>query len=103
MPPTASLSSDELRALDAYRRASNYLSVGQIYRLDNPPLRRPLALAHVKPRLLGHWGTTPVPGFGARAAYAKQAIRDKLIEHKAYIREHGDDLPEIRGWRWSGA
>jgi xylulose-5-phosphate/fructose-6-phosphate phosphoketolase len=45
--------------LDAYWRAANYLSVGQIYLLDNPLLREPLTLAHVKPRLLGHWGTTP--------------------------------------------
>jgi xylulose-5-phosphate/fructose-6-phosphate phosphoketolase len=43
-----------------------------------------------------------VPGLAARAAYAKQAIRDKLIEHAEYIREHGDDLPEIRGWKWGG-
>ena len=53
------LTSDELTLLDAYWRAANYLSVGQIYLLDNPLLRRPLAREHVKPRLLGHWGTTP--------------------------------------------
>jgi xylulose-5-phosphate/fructose-6-phosphate phosphoketolase len=53
------LSDDELRKLDAYWRAANYLSVGQIYLLANPLLREPLTLAHVKPRLLGHWGTTP--------------------------------------------
>ena len=41
-----------------------------------------------------------VPQLGARAAYAKQAIRDKLIEHKQYIARHGDDMPEITGWRW---
>ena len=41
-----------------------------------------------------------VPKLGARAAYAKQALRDKLIEHKQYIREHGDDMPEVSGWRW---
>ncbi len=56
-------SSDELRKIDAYWRAANYLSVGQIYLLDNPLLREPLALAHVKPRLLGHWGTTPGQNF----------------------------------------
>jgi xylulose-5-phosphate/fructose-6-phosphate phosphoketolase len=49
----------ELQKLDALWRASNYLSVGQIYLLDNPLLRKPLERAHVKPRLLGHWGTTP--------------------------------------------
>ncbi|MDQ6808864.1 MAG: phosphoketolase family protein [Verrucomicrobiota bacterium] len=48
-----------LRKMDAYWRAANYLSVGQIYLYDNPLLRKPLTLAHVKPRLLGHWGTTP--------------------------------------------
>ena len=41
-----------------------------------------------------------VPGLSRRAAYAKQAIRDKLIEHKEYIREYGDDLPEIKDWTW---
>ena len=44
-----------------------------------------------------------VPQLGARAAYAKQAIRDKLIEHKQYIAQHGDDMPEISGWRWGQA
>ena len=55
----APLSPDELRKLDAYWRASNYLSVGQIYLLDNPLLREPLKREHIKPRLLGHWGTSP--------------------------------------------
>ncbi len=50
---------DELALIDAYWRAANYLSVGQIYLLDNPLLRQPLEAEHVKPRLLGHWGTTP--------------------------------------------
>src|SRR3569833_4237811 len=53
------LSADQLERIDAYWRAANYLSVGQIYLLDNPLLREPLSIAHVKPRLLGHWGTTP--------------------------------------------
>jgi len=53
------LSDDDLRRLHAYWRAANYLSVGQIYLLDNPLLREPLQPEHVKPRLLGHWGTTP--------------------------------------------
>src|SRR5262245_15657457 len=55
----AALSADELRKMDAYWRASNYLSVGQIYLLDNPLLREPLKREHIKPRLLGHWGTSP--------------------------------------------
>ncbi len=53
------LSNDELRLMNAWWRAANYLSVGQIYLLDNPLLREPLKLEHTKPRLLGHWGTTP--------------------------------------------
>src|SRR5450759_2288696 len=53
------LSAEELRLIDAYWRAANYLSVGQIYLLDNALLRRPLEAGDVKPRLLGHWGTTP--------------------------------------------
>ena len=53
------LAPELLRKMDAYWRAANYLSVGQIYLLDNPLLKRPLTLAHIKPRLVGHWGTTP--------------------------------------------
>src|SRR6266542_3360486 len=53
------LSPDLLRKIDGWWRAANYLSVGQIYLYDNPLLKKPLKLAHIKPRLLGHWGTTP--------------------------------------------
>src|SRR5438034_5268229 len=53
------LSPEELRKMNAYWRAANYLSVGQVYLLANPLLREPLKIEHVKPRLLGHWGTTP--------------------------------------------
>lgn len=49
----------QLLLIDAYWRAANYLSVGQIYLLYNPLLRKSLSIEHVKPRLLGHWGTTP--------------------------------------------
>lgn len=56
---TAPLSSEDARKIHAYWRAANYLSVGQIYLLDNPLLREPLTVDHIKPRLLGHWGTTP--------------------------------------------
>jgi xylulose-5-phosphate/fructose-6-phosphate phosphoketolase len=56
---TVRLTEDELRGMDAYWRAANYLSVGQIYLLENPLLREPLRPEHVKPRLLGHWGTSP--------------------------------------------
>src|SRR5438093_4441127 len=55
----ATLTAEELRKMDAYWRAANYLAVGQIYLYDNPLLREPLKREHIKPRLLGHWGTTP--------------------------------------------
>ncbi|MBC7631455.1 phosphoketolase, partial [Aeromicrobium sp.] len=57
--PDRTLGRHELELIDAYWRAANYLSVGQIYLMDNPLLREPLLAEHVKPRLLGHWGTTP--------------------------------------------
>ncbi len=60
---TEPLSPEKLRKIDAYWRAANYLSVGQIYLLDNPLMKEPLQLKHVKARLLGHWGTTPGQNF----------------------------------------
>ena len=57
------ISTDLLQKMDAYWRAANYLSVGQIYLCDNPLLREPLKLSHIKPMLLGHWGTTPGQNF----------------------------------------
>src|SRR3954469_12950508 len=57
--PEGTLSEQLLQHMDAYWRAANYLSVGQIYLYDNPLLKQPLTLEHIKPRLLGHWGTTP--------------------------------------------
>ncbi|MGC8635309.1 MAG: phosphoketolase family protein [Candidatus Limnocylindrales bacterium] len=68
------LSDEELRLIDAYWRAANYLSVGQIYLLDNPLLHEPLRPEHVKPRLLGHWGTTP--GLNLLYAHLNRAIRN---------------------------
>jgi len=53
------LSRDLIARMNAWWRAANYLSVGQVYLLDNPLLREPLRMDHVKPRLLGHWGTVP--------------------------------------------
>ncbi|WP_327173927.1 phosphoketolase family protein [Streptomyces sp. NBC_01335] len=58
-PSTTALSDDELAALDAHWRAANYLAAGQIYLMANPLLEQPLAREHIKPRLLGHWGTSP--------------------------------------------
>jgi xylulose-5-phosphate/fructose-6-phosphate phosphoketolase len=66
---------DELSKLDAYWRAANYLTVGQIYLLDNPLLREPLRLEHVKPRLLGHWGTSP--GLNFIYAHLNRVIRSR--------------------------
>jgi xylulose-5-phosphate/fructose-6-phosphate phosphoketolase len=71
------LSDDELELLDTWWRAANYLSVGQIYLLDNPLLREPLRPEHVKPRLLGHWGTTP--GLNFVYAHMNRAIRARGI------------------------
>jgi xylulose-5-phosphate/fructose-6-phosphate phosphoketolase len=67
------LAPEELDLIDAYWRAANYLSVGQIYLLDNPLLRGPLRPEHVKPRLLGHWGTTP--GLNLIYAHLNRIIR----------------------------
>ena len=60
---TAVLDEDMARKIDAYWRAANYLSVGQIYLCDNPLLKEPLAAEHIKRMLLGHWGTTPGQNF----------------------------------------
>ena len=71
------MSDNELRLIDAYWRAANYLSVGQIYLLNNPLLREPLAVEHVKPRLLGHWGTTP--GLNLLYAHMNRVIRERDV------------------------
>lgn len=69
------LTRDELELIDSYWRAANYLSVGQIYLMDNPLLRQPLLPEHVKPRLLGHWGTTP--GLNLLYAHMNRVIRQR--------------------------
>jgi len=68
----------ELELMNAYWRAANYLSVGQIYLLDNPLLREPLRLEHVKPRLLGHWGTTP--GLNFVYVHANRVIKARDLD-----------------------
>ncbi|HET7465328.1 MAG TPA: phosphoketolase family protein [Candidatus Dormibacteraeota bacterium] len=72
------LTQDELRLIDAYWRTANYLSAGQIYLLDNPLLARPLKLEDVKPRLLGHWGTTP--GLNLIYAHANRVIKQRDLD-----------------------
>ncbi len=67
------LDAEELRKIDAYWRAANYLSVGQIYLMENPLLREPLRKEQIKPRLLGHWGTTP--GLNFIYAHMNRAIK----------------------------
>src|SRR6202163_1393474 len=77
-PSQEPLSPEELVALDAYWRAANYLSVGQIYLLANPLLREPLRFEHVKPRLLGHWGTTP--GLNFIYAHVNRLIKERDLD-----------------------
>ena len=69
------LSEEQLAQVDAYWRAANYLSVGQIYLYDNPLLKEPLSYDHIKPRLLGHWGTTP--GLNFIYAHLNRIIRER--------------------------
>src|SRR5690242_21928292 len=71
MPHT--LAAEELALLDAWWRAANYLTVGQIYLQANPLLREPLRVEHIKPRLLGHWGTSP--GLSLLYAHLNRVIR----------------------------
>lgn len=75
--PDAGTRGDDLLSIDAWWRAANYLSVGQIYLLDNPLLRRPLAATDIKPRLLGHWGTTP--GLNLLWAHLNRLIRQRDV------------------------
>ncbi|MGZ5410231.1 MAG: phosphoketolase family protein, partial [Aeromicrobium sp.] len=73
-----SVGPQELELIDAYWRAANYLSVGQIYLMDNPLLREPLVIEHVKPRLLGHWGTTP--GLNLLYAHMNRVIKERDLD-----------------------
>src|SRR3954462_8490500 len=89
---TGGLTDTELRAIDAYWRAANYLSVGQVYLLDNPLLREPLLPEHVKPRLLGHFGT--VPGLNLIYAHMNRAIRARALD-AIYIAGPGHGGPAM--------
>jgi xylulose-5-phosphate/fructose-6-phosphate phosphoketolase len=82
----------EFQRIDAWWRAANYLSVGQIYLLDNPLLREPLKPEHVKPRLLGHWGTTP--GLNLLYAHLNRCIRERDLD-MLYITGPGHGGPGL--------
>src|SRR5262245_53366998 len=91
------LSETELERLDALWRASNYLALGQIYLLDNPLLRKPLAREHVKPRLLGHWGTTP--GLNFLYTHLNRIIKARDTD-MMYVIGPGHGGPEMVAKPW---
>ena len=102
-PPTGAptgaspLSDDELAKIDAWWRAANYISVGQIYLLANPLLREALTHEHVKPRLLGHWGTTP--GINFLYAHLNRIIRQRDIDMVYVIGPgHGGPAAVANAW-----
>src|SRR6202162_4995609 len=96
-PSENPLSADELRKINAYWHAANYLSVGQIYLYDNPLLTQPLRLEHVKPRLLGHWGTTP--GLNFIYAHCNRVI-NKYDLNMIYICGPGHGGPGMVANTW---
>ncbi len=99
MPSISSkpLSEQQLSAINAYWRAANYLSVGQIYLLDNPLLQNPLEREHVKPRLLGHWGTTP--GLNFIYAHCNRVIKKNDLD-MIYIAGPGHGGPGMVANSW---
>jgi len=94
---TNRLTDDEIARIDAWWRAANYLSVGQIYLMDNPLLREPLRPEHVKPRLLGHWGTTP--GLNFVYAHLNRCIMARDLD-MIYVMGpgHGGPGPVAAAW-----
>src|SRR6185369_4310178 len=86
-----------LRKMDAWWRAANYLSVGQTYLYDNPLLRQPLRKEHVKPRLVGHWGTTP--GLNFIYVHLNRVIREREL-NMIYIIGPGHGGPGIVANTW---
>src|SRR5438874_11631487 len=90
------LSAEELHKMDAYWRALNYLAVGQIYLLDNPLLKEPLKREHIKPRLLGHWGTSP--GLNMLCIHLNRVFkRDYLSKIYGIGPGHGGPAPVAPG------
>jgi xylulose-5-phosphate/fructose-6-phosphate phosphoketolase len=94
---TEPLPTEDLRLIDAYWRAANYLAVGQVYLLDNPLLREPLRPEHVKPRLLGHFGT--VPGLNLIYVHLNRAIRERDLD-AIYIAGPGHGGPAVVANAW---
>ena len=94
---TTAITDAEVQAIDAWWRAANYLSVGQIYLLDNPLLREPLRPEHVKPRLLGHWGTTP--GLNFVYAHMNRAIRERDLD-AIFVTGPGHGGPAVVASTW---
>jgi xylulose-5-phosphate/fructose-6-phosphate phosphoketolase len=92
MPDQGPLSPDLLQRMDAWWRAANYLSVGQIYLYDNPLLNKPLTIEHIKPRLLGHWGTTP--GLNFLWVHLNRVIRERDLD-MFYVTGPGHGGPGI--------
>ena len=90
--PTDTLSPELLHKINAYWRAANYLSVGQIYLYDNPLLRKPLTKEHIKLRLLGHWGTTP--GLNFIYVYLNRLIKKHNLD-MIYITGRGHGGPGL--------
>src|SRR3954465_9488752 len=90
--PAGPLSAEELRKMHAYWRAANSLSVGQIYLMDNPLLKEPLQLKHIKPCLLGHWGTTP--GLHFLYAHLNRVIKEYDLD-MIYVTGPGHGGPGV--------
>src|ERR1044072_7392585 len=93
----APLGAEELRLIDAWWRAANYLSVGQIYLLANPLLKEPLRIEHVKPRLLGHWG--PTPGLNLGYAHPHPGTRARGLD-MLYVTGPGHGGPGLVANTW---
>src|SRR4051794_1469418 len=96
-PLEGPLDSEQLRRIDAWWRAANYPSVGQIYLMSNALLREPIAVEHVKPRLLGHWGTTP--GLNFVYAHLNRAIMARDLE-MMYVIGPGHGGPGLGASAW---
>src|ERR1700745_3595822 len=91
------LTPEQVAAMNAWWRAANYLSVGQIYLLANPLLREPLRMDHVKPRLLGHWGTTP--GLNFLYVHLNRIIRERDLT-VLFIAGPGHGAPGVVASTW---